>query len=756
MDLSVAADSLFLRTSVTKVPQQQSDGSKVPIGCVLTPMAGDDTGNEVPLVNFGTAGIVRCKRCRAYINPYVVWVDNGRRWRCNLCGLLNEVPQAYFSHIDANGKRKDREERPELMNSTVEIVAPGEYMVRAPQPPVFFFVIDVSQNALNGGYVKAATDAILQSLDSLPEASRAQIGFITFDTSVHFYNLNSDLSAPQMLCVSDLENLFLPVPEDLLVDLNDSRSVVESLLQELPHMFGPDRAAQAPIDCALGAALLGAERVMGHIGGKLCVFASTLPSLGDGKLAYRESAAIYGTEQEVTLLRGEDKWIKDRALELSRMQICVELFLVSSGYSDAANLSQLAIGTAGHVFYYPQFHGERDAEKLTYELSRVLTRPLALEAVMRIRCTRGMRISSFHGNHHMRANDLMALPNCGPDNCYAVNLTYEEPVLAGGCVCIQAALLYTTTAGERRIRVMNTALPICQALSEAVDTVNVDVAINVLAKQAVTVALRAGLDTARQRLHHACLEVLRGVHARTNARAPSAPMSYGAPASAPAPAAQPKIPDSLQLLPLYTMALQKGIAFRGGNAIAADERVFNLNLMANMKVDVSRRYAYPRMFSIHDMPAEAGLPISDPSAALDPNMTAGINKIRLPSLVNLSRERLQTQGIYLLENSVEMYLWVGSQVDAGILQALFGVTSLQGAAPGSIQLQRSGNDIASRLDAIRTALCEESNIFMQIWTCTEGDPAMEQRMSIFLVEDKSNFSQGNFSYQEYMQHVMTR
>jgi protein transport protein SEC24 len=43
----------------------------------------------VPVVNFvGT--IVRCRRCRTYINAYVMFTDGGRRWRCNVCSLLNE------------------------------------------------------------------------------------------------------------------------------------------------------------------------------------------------------------------------------------------------------------------------------------------------------------------------------------------------------------------------------------------------------------------------------------------------------------------------------------------------------------------------------------------------------------------------------------------------------------------------------------------------------------------------------------------
>ena len=46
---------------------------------------------QVPVVNFGACGVIRCRRCRSYINPFVQFLDSGRRWRCNVCGMLNEV-----------------------------------------------------------------------------------------------------------------------------------------------------------------------------------------------------------------------------------------------------------------------------------------------------------------------------------------------------------------------------------------------------------------------------------------------------------------------------------------------------------------------------------------------------------------------------------------------------------------------------------------------------------------------------------------
>jgi protein transport protein SEC24 len=88
IDLSIQCNPNFLRSSVTKIvnSQSQANASRLPLGIVCKPMCGDKglKNDEIEVVDFGATGIIRCKRCRTYINPYVTWTDNGRRWRYNI------------------------------------------------------------------------------------------------------------------------------------------------------------------------------------------------------------------------------------------------------------------------------------------------------------------------------------------------------------------------------------------------------------------------------------------------------------------------------------------------------------------------------------------------------------------------------------------------------------------------------------------------------------------------------------------------
>lgn len=460
MDLSIQCNSSFLRATVGKLVSSQNaaTASRLPLGIVCKPMSGDKgtTNDEIEVVDFGATGIVRCKRCRTYINPFVSWTDNGRRWRCNICGMLNDVPSTYFSHLDAQGRRRDRDQRPELKNCSVEFVAPGDYMVRPPQPAVYFFVIDVSEPSISSGMIQSAVNAIKASLDEIPGSPRTQVGFITFDQHIHFYNMKSSLSAPQMLVVSDITDIIMPLPEDLLVNLQESRAVVDALLDSLPTMF---KTSATPSACT-GPALLAAKRVIQHVGGKLILFQSSLPTLGEGALKMRENPRLLGTEKEHTLLQPDETWYKTQAIDFSRLQIAIDTYIFSSQYTDVATLSTLSKYTAGSCYYYPAFYAPRDGEKFEKELSHNLTRSIAFEAVMRVRATRGVRFPNFYGNYFIRGTDLMALPNCTSDSTFTMDIAYDEQQLSAQVITVQAALLYTNSNSERRIRVHTMILPV--------------------------------------------------------------------------------------------------------------------------------------------------------------------------------------------------------------------------------------------------------------------------------------------------------
>lgn len=114
----------FIRSTLNHIPVSEEicENTKIPLSLVIQPFANTPQ-TEVPLVDFGTSGPLRCNRCRAYINPHVQFIKGGRFYVCNLCDMSNEVSEEYYANLDMSGKRIDLDLRPELKFGTVDFVA---------------------------------------------------------------------------------------------------------------------------------------------------------------------------------------------------------------------------------------------------------------------------------------------------------------------------------------------------------------------------------------------------------------------------------------------------------------------------------------------------------------------------------------------------------------------------------------------------------------------------------------------------------
>lgn len=106
------------------------------------------------------------------------------------------MPAEYFQHLDHTGHRVDRYDRPELILGTYEFVATKDYCRNNtfPKPPAIVFVIDVSYNNVKSGLVHLLCVEMKEILKHLPidqnqEKSKMKVGFITYNSTVHFYNI---------------------------------------------------------------------------------------------------------------------------------------------------------------------------------------------------------------------------------------------------------------------------------------------------------------------------------------------------------------------------------------------------------------------------------------------------------------------------------------------------------------------------------------------------------------------------------------
>ncbi|XP_052545867.1 protein transport protein Sec24A [Tympanuchus pallidicinctus] len=703
----------LFRCTLTNIPQTQAllNKAKLPLGLLLHPFKDL---SQLPVVTSST--IVRCRSCRTYINPFVSFLDQ-RRWKCNLCYRVNDVPEE-FMYNPVTRVYGEPHKRPEVQNATIEFMAPSEYMLRPPQPPVYLFVFDVSHNAIETGYLNTVCKTLLDNLDLLPGNTRTKIGFITFDSTIHFYSLQEGLSQPQMLIVSDIEDVFIPMPENLLVNLNENKELIQDLLKSLPQMFTKSLETQS----ALGPALQAAFKLMSPTGGRISVFQTQLPSVGMGALKSREEPNQRATAKDIHLTPSTD-FYKKLALDCSGQQVAVDLFLLSGQYSDLASLGCISRYSAGSVYYYQSYHHKHNpvqVEKLQKELKRYLTRKIGFEAVMRIRCTKGLSIHTFHGNFFVRSTDLLSLPNVNPDAGYAVQMSVEESLTDMQVVSFQSALLYTSSKGERRIRVHTMCLPVVTALSDVYLGADVQAITGLLANMAVDRSVSATLSDARDALVNAVIDSLSAYR--------SSVLSIQQPGL--------MAPSSLRLFPLYVLALLKQKAFQTGTSARLDERIFSMCQVKNQPLVYLMLMTHPSLYRVDNLTDEGALNIND-------------RTIPQPPILQLSVEKLSREGAYLMDAGSVMFLWIGKNCGQSFISQVLGVPNY-----GSIPQNMTHLPELETAESIRTiafiSWLREQRPFFPILYVIKDDSPLKSSFLQNMIEDRTESA---LSYYEFLLHI---
>ncbi|CAG8441458.1 9081_t:CDS:10 [Acaulospora colombiana] len=705
----------FMRLTLYSIPHSEDllQTSHLPLGVILQPLAklrNDEAPIEV--VDFQEQGPIRCTRCKTYINPFVIFVEGGQKFICNMCSFSNEVPPEYFCNLDMSGRRVDIEQRPELKYGTVEFTAPKEYWARPPSPLSCLFAIDVSFNAVKSGMVATCVNAILEILYNSPSGISPinRIGIVTYDRDVHFYSLQPQLEQAQMLVVSDINDVFVPLNSGLFVDPNESRTVIEDLLKSLPTMFAENKV----MDAVLGAVVKASHMALNEIGGKLVIFQTTLPTYGPGSIKHREDSKVYNTDKERLLFGPQDNYYKTLATSCVDSGICVDLFLFPNSYIDIATIGILSCLTGGETYFYPNFDAQRDGVKFSNELMQNLTREFGYNALMRIRCSNGLRVEDHFGNFNMRNATDVELAGVDSDKAFGALFKYDGKLDEKTDAYIQCALLYTTSSGQRRVRTHNLSVTVTQLLGNVFRHAEMDTTVNFLAKQAVSNTLTKSLRDIRDHLTEKCVKIL---------------MAYRRHCATSSSSGQLILPEAFKLFPLYTLTMLKSKALCGGN-LTSDVRVHCMRLIKSIGVPDSVVFFYPRLFPVHQLSDQVGFPDQ-------------YGRVKLPPLIRVSQARFSHDGAYLLENGQILMFWLGHQISPDFIRSVFGVESIEHINP---KLNKTSIQIRS----IITYLQSQRSKYLRLTIVRKGIDPSELEFNCLLAEDENN---GAMSYVDYLCHV---
>ncbi|ROW07342.1 hypothetical protein VMCG_03931 [Cytospora schulzeri] len=644
----------FARMTMNNIPATSEELHKtgLPLGLMLQPLARVQPGEaDIPVLDFGDIGPPRCRRCRAYINPFMMFRSGGNKYVCNLCTYPNDTPPEYFCATSPQGIRVDRDQRPELCRGTVEFVCPKEYYNREPVGLRWLFVVDVTQEAYNKGYLEAFCDGILATLYGADENEErdengdvkrrippnARVGFVTYDKEVHFYNCSAALEQAQMMIMPDIEDPFVPLSDGLFVDPYESKAVISSLLTRLPQMFSAIKNPEPALLSTLTSAVSALEKT----GGKIICSLSALPTWGPGRLFMRDDGRHPAGEIDKKLFTTEHPGWRKLGERMAAAGVGVDFFLATptGGYLDIATVGYVSAISGGETFYYPNFIAGRDNAKLSLEVKHAVTRETGYEALMKVRCSNGLQVSAYHGNfiQHTFGADL-EIGVIDADRAIGVTFSHDGKLDSKLDAHFQSALLYTTANGERRVRCCNIVASVSDHAKESIKFVDQDAVYSIIAKEAATklASTSSSQKDIRLSLQEKTIDVMAGY------RKHFVSQSY--------PPAQLVMPDKLKEFCMYMLGLTKCRAFKGGNE-TSDRRVHEMRMIRGMGCLEMSLYLYPRMIALHNLQADEGF--ADPATG----------HLKMPPSVRNTFSKIEPGGVYLMDNGQQCIMWFHAQTN---------------------------------------------------------------------------------------------
>jgi protein transport protein SEC24 len=204
--------------------------------------------------------------------------------------------------------------------------------------------------------------------------------------------------------------------------------------------------------------------------------------------------------------------------------------------------------TGGDTFLYSNFIPERDTARLVGDFSRTITRETGFQAMMKVRCSNGLRVVDYDGNFFQHKPTEIEFGTIDADKAVIAKFKHEGKMDRKLDVVFQSALLYTTATGERRVRVQNLSARSTNDIGEIYKTADEDAISATIAKEASFKMLTKTSREVREGIVDKCVRIL---------------ATYRKYHVSGAREGQLVLPERLRLLPIYTLGLLKSKAFRG-------------------------------------------------------------------------------------------------------------------------------------------------------------------------------------------------
>ena len=704
----------YIRPTLNSVPISQSllNETNLLFGICVQPFAEiPDYEEKIPIVQTGD-DIFRCKQCKCYINnKYNISysAQNKQVAICNLCQYENEL-DINRPGIKSEYLSSDFSSCPELTKPTIDFIAPKNFKSSKLFVPHYLFMIDISEYSYQLNLPSYVINSIKTNLDSFHNMENSYIGFSLYDSKniYYFYVEKDDV---RLTIMGDINDPFCPISlKKLYLRINENKEKIELLLEKINNFIDEknqnfqENKRIKPVSTITGVAIKSGVESLLENGGRLMIFTPNPCNHGFGACAPRESFNKEKEPQKSNPFFPQHEKFVEIGEKAANNRIVVDQFIFMSNTFDLSTFSIVSNLSGGQIEFY-NYSTDPNVinslyEKLHYDLTRILTRPNYYDCKFMLRFTVGIDCVEILGPFNKKLGEAFQLGGCDPDYCYYYNMRLNEYFKNGQKTDIQLVVLFDDNYSNRYLRIFNYSFDMTSEVGNIFTNAEVDSVSKAMIYKEISLIYKTDFKNVRINLENKIINSFKYYRIKEKAGTPSNQLI---------------LPVSIRYLPLYVDSfLKTGILSNQNKPEMINQIIYIMNKLLRDPIYSTTKFLYPKLYRIDNIENEQ---INENKSIKIENIglvNEKYNIIQKPLLLRLSKDVIDFDCAYLIDNGCYIYLFIFNHIEGNFYYDMFGVQTYEEAKDTVTNLdEENQSDINQRILNIVSQLRKENGGYFQ-------------------------------------------
>jgi hypothetical protein len=316
-----------------------------------------------------------------------------------------------------------------------------------------------------------------------------------------------------------------------------------------------------------------------------------------------------------------------------------------------------------------------------------------------LRFTVGVDCVEILGPFNKKLGEAFQLGGCDPDYCYFYNMRLNEYFKNGQIVDIQLVILFDDNYSNRYLRIFNYSFEISSEVGKIFTNAEVDSISKAMIYKEISLIYRTDFKSVRNNLENKIINSFKYYRVKEKSSTPSNQLI---------------LPVSIRYLPLYVDSfLKTGILSNQNKPEMLNLLIYIMNKLLRDPIYSTTKFLYPKFYRIDNIEGEQtinGMTINNIGL-----INEKYNIIQKPVLLRLSKDLIDFDCAYLIDNGCYIYLFIFNQIEGQFYKDLFGVETFEEANNLEISNldEENQSDLNQRLLNIISQLRKENNGYVQ-------------------------------------------